>query len=131
MLQAKVSMAKRDLPGAEAALTRVIEMDPASPAPYSLLASIYISSRNPQKGLAQLQASIKQNPKNPGPLLLMGVIYENLKEFEKAKKAYENALKLNPKMSAALNNLAYLLVERFNELDQAFQYATKAHEIAP
>ena len=131
MLQAKVSMAKRDLAGAEAALTRVIEVEPTAAAPYSLLASIYLSSREPQKALAQLRSSTEQNPKNPGPRLLMGAIYESLKDYDKAKKAYEDALKLNPDMSAALNNLAYLLAEHLNQLDQALPHATKAHELSP
>ena len=131
MLHARVCLVEKDLAGAESALTRVISAHPESATAYSLLASIYLSKGDPQKALTQLRAAIEKDPKNPAPLLLVGTLYERLKEHDKARKAYEGALKLNPNMPAALNNLAYLLCEHFNEVDQALPYATKARELAP
>lgn len=131
MLKARVSLAGKDYAGAESALTRIISLQPESAAPYSLLASIYLSQGDPQKALAQLRTAIDKNPGNPAPLVLVGELYERLKDFDNAKKAYEDALKLNPSLPSALNDLAYLLSERFNEVDRALPYATKARELAP
>ena len=131
MLQAKVAIAKRDWPSAESALTQVIKAQPAAAAPYSLLAQVYLASRDPKKAIAQLSSAVDQNPRNTGALLLMGTIHESLKEYDKAKSAYENALKVNPELWAAMNNLAYLLSEKLDQVDQALPLASKARELAP
>ncbi len=131
LLLAKVCAARRDFAGAEAALTKVIKADPAAVEPYSMLAGIYVASREPQKALTQLRTAVQQNPKDAGALLLMGTIHDSLKDYDQAKKAYEEAIRVNPKMWAAMNNLAYMLSENLNQVDEALSYATKAHELVP
>lgn len=131
MLEAKVCFARKDWSCAESALTRVIQAEPDTMAPYSLLANVYLGAGSQQKALAQLQSAIDRNPKDATAHLMTGVIYEAQKNYSGAKKAYEGALKANPNMSAALNNLAYMLSERLNQVDEALPLAIKAHELAP
>ncbi len=131
MLQAKVSLAKRDWNGAEQALNSVIKANPRAVFPYALLARLHMAQGNPQKALASLRDSLQRNPTNAATFLQMGTAYESLKEYDKAKEAYAEALKINPQMGPALNNMAYLLCEQFNQPDAALPYATKAREVAP
>jgi len=131
MLEAKVCFAKRDWAGAESALTRVIKAQPDAMVPYSLLAQVYLSTGEPKRALAQLQSALDRNPKDTMTLMLMATIHSSLKNYDKAKILYEDVLKLNPSMPAALNDLAYLLSEKLNQVEQALPYATKARGLAP
>jgi len=131
MLQAKVCMARQDWPGAESALTSVLKAVPDAMLPYSLLAQVYLFSGDSKKAVAQLRSAAERNPNDTTALMLLGVIHEAQKDYDSAKKAYEDVLKLSPNMAAALNNLAYILCENLNQVDQALPYATKAHELAP
>ncbi|MDI6401885.1 tetratricopeptide repeat protein, partial [Balneolaceae bacterium ANBcel3] len=61
----------------------------------------------------------------------MGDIYATIDEWSKAVDAYESALEMNPENDVVLNNYAYYLSEREEQLDKAREMAVKALELSP
>jgi tetratricopeptide (TPR) repeat protein len=62
-------------------------------------------------------------------LIQVARLHESLKEYTAAKESYEKVLSVSPNFTPALNNLAYLYAERFNDLDKAYQLAEKASSL--
>lgn len=58
-----------------------------------------------------------------------GMLLEQLERYEDAKAKYEEALKIDSNEPTALNNLAYLLVDRMNRPAEALPYAEQANRI--
>ena len=61
----------------------------------------------------------------------MGDTYSELKDTDKAVECYERALEIDPANSGALNNYAYFLAQRSEELDRAEQMAALALKYDP
>jgi tetratricopeptide (TPR) repeat protein len=131
LLLAKVHHAQKDIAQTENALRKAIALQPDLPEAYFMLAGLYAETNQPQKALADLQTLVTKNPNDTQALMLIGTMSEQQKDYAAARSAYEKLLAVNPKFSPALNNLAYLYSERFNELDKAFETAQKARELLP
>ena len=65
------------------------------------------------------------------PLTMMGMILEQQGKPELAKKRYEEVLALDSRAGTALNNLAWLMAESGEDLDEAFRLAQSAVAVAP
>lgn len=128
---ARIYLAESDIANAEATLLKSIEIQPDLPLPYLALARIYINAKDTKKALANLELAAAKNTKQIEPLMLAAVIYSQQKEHAKARDAYEKILAINPKFSPALNNLAWLYSEEFNEVEKAYELAQKARELLP
>lgn len=115
----------------ETALLKAIELEPDAPPPYFVLARLYVETGETAKALARLQSVLDKNPKDAAALMLVGVLNDQQKNHAAARQAYENLLVTNPNSVAALNNLAYLYSEHFNELDKAQALAQKARDLLP
>lgn len=63
--------------------------------------------------------------------LAQAMLYDNLGRYPEAKAKYEEVLKINPRQSTALNNLAYLVLERMNDPAEALPYAREAYRVQP
>ena len=61
----------------------------------------------------------------------LGNVEELQGDHNAAIKHFRKVLELRPGDSQASNNLAYLLIEYRNEVDEALKYAQKAVELAP
>src|SRR2546423_1386105 len=61
----------------------------------------------------------------------IGMIQNEITNYVAAREAYEKLLALNPRFTPALNNLANLCYERFDQLDKAYEYARRAREFLP
>lgn len=122
--------AQPDVNLAEAAMFKAINMAPTEPAPYLLLAKLYVAAGKQQSALDRLNTLVSKTNSAPG-YMQIGVIYETTKDYSKARDAYEQALKINPDFVPALNNLSYLYVQRLNDPDKAYPLAKKAADIAP
>lgn len=61
----------------------------------------------------------------------LGDAYASLEHFDQADEAYEQSLSLDPDNEVALNNYAFYLAEREEQLEEAKEMATRAHEINP
>ena len=131
LLLAKIALAQGDNTQAEIHLNKNIELMPDSPTAYFLLAGIYARSNQQAKALSQLNEVLKHDPKQATALMLSSVIQDGLGNYAAARDGYEKLLVLNPRSPVALNNLAYLYSERFNDLDKALDLAQKVRQLAP
>lgn len=131
LLVAEVFLAQNDMNSAETELLRAIDLKPDFQIAYLFLARIYIATNRQQKALSDLQKTVSDNPKNVRALMMLGNLYDGQKNYPAAKDAYEKILLVDPNFSGALNNLAYLYSDIFDEQDKAFELAQKARELLP
>ena len=99
--------------------------------PYFSMARIYVKTNNIKKAIEQYTAVLDKNPDIIVPHMLLGILYDADAQFKLAEENYRKALAINPRYAPAANNLAYLLVLRSNDFDQALQWARVAREILP
>jgi tetratricopeptide (TPR) repeat protein len=109
---------------------KAIDLDPKLARAYILLAQIYVASNRQEQAIEKLNGFVEKN-KDITSLMLLGAIHEQLKQFDAAAEAYKKVLAINQNFFAALNNLAYLDVERLAQLDAAYDLAKRARALAP
>jgi pentatricopeptide repeat protein len=131
LLQARICYAQKDLAGAEAALKTAIELQPDLAEPYFMLAGIYANGDQPQKALENLEKLSAKDPRDVQALMLIGLLQEQRKNYSAARTSYEQLLAINPKSGVALNNLACLYAEQFQDLNKAQELAQKARDLLP
>ncbi len=130
LLQAQIFRAQKRDPQAEEALNKAIALDPTLVPAYVTLASIYLDGHKEQQALDKLNTVVART-NDISALMSLGVIHQQLKQYQAACDAYDKLLSVNPRFSPALNNLAYVYSENFNQLDKAYLYAQKAHDLRP
>lgn len=127
---AKIYVDQRDYTNAEASLLKAIQLAPDQRTAYILLAQLYIASNKAQQALDRLNAFVARTNDVPA-LMQIGMLQDSLKNYPAARAAYEKLLTVNPRFAAALNNLAYLYSEHFDQLDKAAQLAAQARRFYP
>jgi tetratricopeptide (TPR) repeat protein len=127
--EGKIYAAQGQWDRAEAALLKVLELDPSYSSAYDLLISTYIASNKLAQAIDQMNSLLSKDPDNARLLMLSGLMYEKLSQFPQAQAAYEKLLSLRPDFAPVLNNLAYLYAERLNQLDKAHDLARKARAL--
>ena len=130
-IEAQVYAATKTWDKAESALLKTLELDPKFSRAYDLLISVYVAQGKLADALSRLEALVAKDPKNVAALMTSAMLYEQKKDFKSARTAYENLLVTNSDFIPALNNLAYLYVSEFKELDKAYELATKARQLQP
>jgi tetratricopeptide (TPR) repeat protein len=130
MLKASVFVAQNNLDKAETALQTAIQLAPDVPGPYEQLTKVYVASGRYQQALDRLNQLVTKT-NDLTAWLQIGEIHDQLKEYDAARDAYEKTLEFASNSSVALNNLAYLYCEHYNDQEKALKLATRAREIAP
>ena len=103
---------------AAALLSQAIKTDMKNTKLYSYLAGVRLSQGDSKGMIAAYQEGIKNNPKDVElPLLLAGA-YELQNNFAAAIEIYEKLLADNPKLEIAVNNLASILVDQFDDKEK-------------
>lgn len=128
-LEARVHRAQGDLARAEESLKKTLELDPNFVSAYQLLARTYVSGQKLDKATEQLESLISNKPRDVSSLMLLGTIYEQAKDYERARETYEKLLVANSLFVPALNNLAFLYAEQFNNLQKGHDLARKARTL--
>lgn len=106
MKMAEVLFKKKDEAGAEAALNKAIEYEPANAEPYRQLANLY---NNQRKFDEAAKASAKANELlsagggagDAGSLINQGIIFWNAGKYPEAKAEFARAVKADPKKAEA------------------------------
>ena len=122
---------KKDLPGAEAALHKAIELDKNNTDALEKLGKVQVEEGSPDKALALYQQSIKDNPREVRFYILAGELYEAQKNFDQAKASYQQALSISPDHPLASNNLAYVILQQGGNVDVAMGLAQTARRGMP
>ena len=84
-----------------------------------------------QAGARQaLEEAIARDDRLPEPNLLLATLYEANQEYDKAIERYRRLQVLVPDNALVLNNLAYALAVRKNNVQEALPLAEKAYSLA-
>ena len=84
-----------------------------------------------EQAIDPLERAISLEPNNYTALSTLGMIYDELKIYDKCDTLYVRALRLFPEDPLFLNNYAYSLAERSEQLDFALEMAKKAVAAEP
>jgi cellulose synthase operon protein C len=122
---------KKDLPGAEAALHKAIDLDKNNTDALEKLGQVQVQEGATDQALALYQQSIKDNPREAHFYILSGVLYESKQSWDQAKAMYQQALSIQPDEPLASNNLAYLMLEQGGNVDVALAMAETARRGMP
>jgi tetratricopeptide (TPR) repeat protein len=130
-LRGKLYLSEKKFDLAQTALLKAIDLDSNLSSAYDLLSPAFLNANNPSQALNQMNAVLAKKPDDLQALLAIGMIYSQMKEFNKARDAYERVIAVSPTHILALNNLAYIYAEKFNDLKRGSELAQKARSIAP
>jgi Flp pilus assembly protein TadD len=122
---------KKDLPGAEAALRKSIELDKTNSDALEKLGKVLVQEGSLDQALALYQQSIKDNPGNVRLYILSGEFYEKKQDWDHAKAMYQQALTIQSDQPLASNNLAYLILQQGGNVDVALAMAQTARRGNP
>jgi tetratricopeptide (TPR) repeat protein len=122
---------KKDLPGADAALRKAIQLDRNNVDALEKLGKVQVQEGSADQALALYQQSIKDNPREVTFYILSGELYEAKKNWEQAKSMYQQALNLSPENPLASNNLAYVILQQGGNVDVAMGMAQTARRGMP
>ncbi len=124
--------------GKEAALARAkarAEADPDNPDRKKVVVHLLWLNRQFEEAIAVCQEIGKMPAAKPGDLVFAevaeGMVLESLSRHLEAKERYEAALKLAPDQPIALNNIAFLLVDKLDQPAEALPYAEQARRLSP
>jgi len=115
---------------AKAAFLAAKAVEPGSPAVDLAIARLDVRRGNPA-GAREALAHLVSESDNAAAHLLLGYLDDSTGESAAAVDHYKQALEWDPNNTVALNNLAFLLTRRPNQLDDAIKYAERARALVP
>ncbi len=122
---------KKDLPGAEVALKKAIDLDNTNTDAVEKLGKVQVQEGASDQALALYVQSIKDNPREVRFYILAGELYEAKQNWDQAKALYQQALAISPDHPLASNNLAYVILEQGGNVDVAMNMAQAARRGMP
>lgn len=131
LLAADTYRATGDAAKQESALRRAAEADPNNMTAFASLGRFFIEQRKLDQALREYQSLAAKMPKAPMPQLVVGMIQQAQNKPDEAVKTYQKLLSSAPRNAVAANNLAWLLAEKGENLDEALQVAQTAKEVLP
>jgi tetratricopeptide (TPR) repeat protein len=120
-----------DRTAARAAFNAAAASDPEFAGAHFALAQLDALDRNWGAAVGQLDSVVAFDPRNAKALLWLGNIETLQGKQTAATEHFRKVVELQPDNADALNNLAYLLAEQSNDLDQPLSYAERAVKLAP
>ncbi len=110
------------------ALRQALSLAPGNAESALLLAQTYIEDNQPGQALPLIDGVMKGHAGESDAMLRAGMLLEKLERWDQARQAYAKAVQLDSGNAIAKNNLAWLLVSRGGDLDQALGLAQQAKE---
>ncbi len=113
----------------------VIELFPTNPTFYYLNALSYYTIKEYQKAIESINNGVHfvfENPTLSSEMYsILGNSYNEIKEYEKSDLSYEKSLEFLPENVMVLNNYAYYLSLRGENLEKAKKMSKKTIELFP
>jgi tetratricopeptide (TPR) repeat protein len=126
-----VHQRRGEIPQAEAAYRKAVELDPRYVLAHLELGKIYLDTGRQDLSLAEADRALAINPKSADAWQLKGLAQLQKGAVANAQEAFKKALEINPRQASAANNLAWLYSEQGGDPEQALQLAQAAKEAAP
>jgi Flp pilus assembly protein TadD len=98
---------------------------------YLRIGETYRRKGDGEAAIASLTRASQLLPDQPVVVGTLALVLDGFGKKDEAEKAYRSTLQLDPDNSVAMNNLAFLLAERNQDLDQALGLARRAMELVP
>lgn len=95
------------------------------------LAELYLAQRQTDKALQLYRQLYTQHPQNLGVAFSLASLQDQLGDKRQALELYRACLDINSDYVPALNNLAYLYANNYQNLDEALQLAVRAFKQKP
>ena len=114
-----------------ASFQKALDADPNYPPPYYAIARIHTQTGNPDKAIEQYTRLLEKNPGLAPPHMMLGILMDASGQHDLAAKHYKMALYINPQYAPAANNLAYHLIQRTDQKEQALAWARVARKALP
>jgi putative PEP-CTERM system TPR-repeat lipoprotein len=131
LLSARAHGVTRDFATAEKQLKQIIAIDSGSLDAYGALVKLYHEQGRLDQALVELETLSKERPALSSPHTVRGMILQGQNKRPDAKAAYRKALALEPGAPVAANNLAWMMAEDNENIDEALQLAQAARAKAP
>jgi len=131
MMSAMAYSAARDIPKAEAAFRRLLEIDANAIEAYGGLGAIYLSQNRLDEARKSFEELARRQEKPVAAETMLGTILVRQNRPGEARKHFERALQLDPRAAVAANNLAWDYANTGGNLDVALQLAQTAKAEIP
>ena len=123
---------KKDLAGAEAALTKAAQLDKNNTDALAKLGQVQVAEGSADAAIVTYQNALRRTiPVKPASPFCWGELYESRQDWNQARQAYQKALEINPENPLASNNLAYVMLQTGGNVDVALSLAQTARRGIP
>jgi tetratricopeptide (TPR) repeat protein len=131
LLLAGLQTARKDLAGAESSLRNAIRVNPHNVDAWILLSKVQMARGDQNSAIATAYQLVSSSPQDVHSYFFAGTMEELVGRMQKAEELYRQALQIEPNYAPAANNLAYLMVQRGEDLDSALSLAQIARQKMP
>ena len=115
-----------------ATLDRLIAAVPSAAQAYLDRGDLLLLKNDVPRAMDSYRALVKAVPEQAAiGHYRLAALYEAQQQWAQAEQSYRAAIKADPKFVAAYNNLAFMLANRGQKLDEAQRLAERAVELAP
>ena len=126
-----IGVATQDYKLAISEYKQVLDKLPRNSTVWLQLSEAQRRSGDVSAAVASVQKAKEIAPNNVNAHLQLAMLYDTNGRRMEARPVYEQILRLQPENGIALNNLAYIMAEAGNDLDQALTMAQKARQQMP
>lgn len=126
LVAAKVRLAANDSAKAEVFLKQFVARDPSRLEGFALLGQIYMAQKRIGEAEQEFSVLVQQEPQSSGAMTMLGLLAEASHDENSAMKWYDRAVQSDAHAAVAANNLAWIYLNRNQNLDIALQLAEAA-----
>jgi len=130
-LLGRVALDSGNVPLADQAFKKALELDPTQRSASLGLAAVYIAKGDLPQARSMYESLASKDANDIEALTRLGHIYESQGAWDKAQSTYERVLRIDANNALVKNNLAWLYANHAGNLDVALKLAEEAKEAAP
>ncbi len=127
----RVHVARKDREQALAAFAKALELKPNFPAAHMDRGDLFFLHGEDEQAMAEYTEVTKLAPQSAEAHVKIGMIHQRHDRAKEAEQAYRTAIELDDKQAIAYNNLAWMLAEHKDRLDEALTLSQKAVSLTP
>ena len=128
---AKALEATGDDHTAEAELRTSVRLAPLSALPHLALGDLLSRKGGGEAAIAEYQTAAKLDPKSGMPYVLIAQIQQREGHPDLAEQSYRKAILIDPNQLVALNDLAWIDIQKPQKLDEALSFSRKTVQLRP